>query len=458
MSFYHVLPSNVSSQMFPNNHASSFSTPIENPYIFNEDWEMALMNLTYAGCVKTFNNDTFELEKNLTTADLLYIKKPIKITLPKGKSISDIIKILSEEKLKGILKFTFSKQGRCIRWNLLTNKFCLVFQSEFRDFLNMWNGVITSWDTFPENWNTLDVKTETPQEFYLLLVPLNYNSEIISFKKANEKMDAETFVELFNSKMKGIALAKFNRKIKGSHIILHKLHENDKKVIVLSSQLREVLRYRQSGIIDKESIRYLSFDFTRCFKEKLSLQIITIEEIDNFGSKMSRMITLKPHTFQQQKEAMPFINESVNDQSVSFSCDKNNHVQLTINQEDVRVKFSNTLRDIFAFDENEYKGKGTYSASDEFSLSRRIQFLYIYSNISNYVRIGNTEAPLLAVIPFAKGNCDLLMEKTFKVPMYVGVKDRYISRIDIEIYDDAGELVPFTSTAITSLRLHFRQS
>ena len=51
----------------------------------------------------------------------------------------------------------------------------------------------------------------------------------------------------------------------------------------------------------------------------------------------------------------------------------------------------------------------------------------------------------------------LLQETTFKSPMYVPVIQNRISQINIAIYDGDGELVPFVSGAVTSLRLHFRR-
>ena len=122
------------------------------------------------------------------------------------------------------------------------------------------------------------------------------------------------------------------------------------------------------------------------------------------------------------------------------------------------VSFDNTLQDILAFDQSTYSGKGKWQASDVFSLTRRIHYLYVYSNVSDFIRIGDTQAPLLAVFPFNNKMCiNRLEEKTFHDPMYVSVMQNPIHQIDIQIYDGAGQLVPFSANAVTSLRLHFRQ-
>ena len=57
MDFYHVLPSNTSPDYFPNNNASEYSMPLDNPYVLSRNWEVGLMDITYSTCVNTFNND-----------------------------------------------------------------------------------------------------------------------------------------------------------------------------------------------------------------------------------------------------------------------------------------------------------------------------------------------------------------------------------------------------------------
>ena len=123
------------------------------------------------------------------------------------------------------------------------------------------------------------------------------------------------------------------------------------------------------------------------------------------------------------------------------------------------VKFDATLRDVFGFSENSYLGSGEYKSNDTFSLTRCIDYLYIYSNISEYVRVGNVKAPLLGIVSLESGKeCDKLKEKFFDNPTYVSVIQNDISQIDIAIFDGAGELIPFAKNATTVLSLHFRPS
>ena len=116
-----------------------------------------------------------------------------------------------------------------------------------------------------------------------------------------------------------------------------------------------------------------------------------------------------------------------------------------------------TLKDILGFDQNTFECGIDVAATAKVSLSRRINYFQIYSNINVNVRVGDVEAPLLTMIPYNPKDCSILSERVFKELRYVDLKSNYIPQIDISIYDDAGALIPFHKDAITSLTLHFRR-
>ena len=186
--------------------------------------------------------------------------------------------------------------------------------------------------------------------------------------------------------------------------------------------------------------------------------VIALEERIDKEVRLSH-VTLKPRNFQKMDDAISYINKCIGDKPLYLSLDRRNHAILKITRENMTVNFGNTLRDIFGFTKNIYSGIGEYKAKGEFSLTRCIDYLYIYSNISDYVRIGNIKAPLLGVVSFESGKeCDKLKENRFNNPTYVSVIQNNISQIDIGIFDGGGELIPFSDGATTVLRLHFRYS
>ena len=173
-------------------------------------------------------------------------------------------------------------------------------------------------------------------------------------------------------------------------------------------------------------------------------------------STHSRTVILPRQTFSKHSDALTFLHYVLNDNRFSFTIDADNYVSLTIKDDGVSISFDDNLRDIFALDKNTYNGKGTFAASGRFSLSRRIDYLYVYSNMGAHVRVGDTQAPLLAVLPFNTRACKPYHEHVFKYPMYVPLVHNRIAHIEIEIRDDAGQLVPFPGDSVTTLQLHFR--
>ena len=179
--------------------------------------------------------------------------------------------------------------------------------------------------------------------------------------------------------------------------------------------------------------------------------IITIEEKED-----KRKIKLYPQSFRNIDNAIQYVKRRVAHQFVQFSVSDKNCVTLIIKSQDVSVKFGETLRSIFAFDTKSYSGIGEYTAEDTFSLTRCIDFLYIYSNISEFVRVGDMRVPLLGIVTLNAGKeCNQLTEHLIDNPTYVSLIRNNISEINIGIFDGSGEKIPFDDEAVTVIRLHF---
>ena len=453
MSFYHILPSNVAESSFPNNNASAYSTPLSNPYVLKGKWEVTLMNMTYSGCVNTFHNDKITVYKRYTTNEhLIKTKKPLKLVLEKGKKLRLIIQEL-QVLLKGVVSLNISEDKEHCTWRILHSHLCLVFDIPLQELFNLWNDVITPWDNAPSNYEGFNMNDVSEQEMTLLIVPITSNVTTIPIKVKKEIVNPQKIMNRFNERVK---LATMSMNDGKSHFIVQK-HATDNHVILFSEKFVNALTLRQGGIYTQQQIRFATYNFSNIFQEEWNVYIFKVDEVALPSRIVTNTIDLKPHAFHNHSDAVTYLNKLVEKENLVFSCDEANHLHLKITDENTSVTFDDTLRDIFAFDVNAFAGRGDYAASDVFSLTRRIHYLYVYSNVGDYVRIGNTEAPLLSIIPFATGDCDLLKEKVFKYPMYVRVIHDHISQIDIEIRDDAGQHVPFITDAITSIRLHFRQ-
>lgn len=466
MSFFHVLPSNVAPDTFPNNNASKYSTPNPNPYSMKGKWEVALMNVTYSSSVHTFHDDVMHVERKLSLLERLQkIGKPVEVSFSLNPKNDELVKEINT-KLKGICEITFQSKQQYAHWKVLDKGLCIALSQDLKSRFNLWQDVFTSYDSVPTNYYPLKVyDTWRHTKYYIIIAPITNNKAItsITLKAKNETIDKATFLSRCDKdpRLKSIMRFYFSTSDNERHLVAEKFNM-DGKIVIFEDKFSDMLGFRQNGLFGTGEARFRGHSFTKFFKWEWTIHIVQLNELVKETDKTIIPIQLPPRSFSQQSDAVPFLNnalrQSLKDFTITFSLEKKKILKLTLTDSTTSITFSDALRDIFAFDQNCYDKPGSYLASDIFSLTRRIHYLYIYSNVGAYVRIGNTEAPLLAVIPFdSDARRNLLREKKFKNPMYVPVIAEHISQIDIAIYDGAGELVPFTADAVTSLRLHFCQ-
>ena len=466
MDFHHILPSNTSPNYFPNNNASEYFTPVENPYVLTGDWEVGLIDMTYSSCINTFNNDKITIEEKIPLGDFVRVKvSPVKVLLPVFPQ--NFTADQARESYVAFINKTFETllsvklSPKFATWNLLTDNYYFIFSRPMQILFELWTDVLTKLDAnFNNQWAF--EKRPIPNEqsdTYIIIVPVQASSAVervdITLKAANEKITIGDLLQRFKSKVPS-EIATLNV-INTEQFILRK-ENNDNKLLIVNRRLRRALTFIRSGMYIKGVQQYLGAWFTEWDKPWI-ISFLTLKKIISYQGEIVRKVILPPCSFKQEQDAIRFVNEKVNDNRITFACDKKKRINLYIKSKKLTVTFDDNLRDIFAFDKNSYSGPNTYTASGVFSLWRRIQYLYIYSNLTEYIRVGNTESPLLAIVPMSHtDNCNLLTEKIFKTPMYIKVCRDRISQIDIAIYDGAGQLVPFVSDAVTTLHLHFRQS
>ena len=454
MSFFHVLPSNVAPDAFPTNHASNFSTPMSDSYELNGKWEVALMNITYSGCIKTFHNDYMFVEKNFNLKEKLETSdKALRVKFSSLLTTRDLVKDINN-KFEGVATLTLDDAGQYCTWKIANPEVRLLLSIPLRKRFGLWHDVITTWDQSTTNYKYLkkDSKTKVDEDYHIIAFSPSYNKKTVTIKDRNELISIEEFVTRFNERFKDIFKMKVVNKLA---LVMTKLHEDT--VVIFGPELHAMTNFRQAGEREKGDYKFYVYKFDNVFKSSWKVYLYHLNDIEDANKRMTIPITFPPRSFKEETGVVSYLNEVIKDDNISFTLLKSKALQMEI-KNDAAVTFSNTLRDIFAFDQNTYKGKGIFKGSDALSLSRRIHYLYVYSNLSDYIHIGDTQAPLLAVIPFNQEKCvNLLQEKVFKLPMYVPVIRNPISQIDIGIYDGAGEMVPFATDAVTSIRLHFQQ-
>ena len=462
MNFYHILPSNTSSETFPKNHASSFSTPIENPYILNGKWEVALINLQHSNCVYTFDNDKVTVLRK--AASLSETNRPVyyKLSPQKLDDRRIILSKLRDEinaKFQGMIEFKITDENASqIKIRVLNENFFIHISHRLRIALSI-SDIITKYDSRPGFSEKIDEKIQIHDDDFIAIVPTSSLLARFIIKKQNEEITIQDLARRFNAmvKMNGQQLSSLS--VEDKDLIYKKL--NSDYILLFNQPLHHATGQDWAG--------FCTIPYQRVSQNNLSKHFHDVLYVDVYTSNTQRYIeylkftnvtynlTLERNLLNTIDDVLGYLNERFKTYKVSFSCNEKKQMVMDIRDEHIEIEFTNDLRDIFAFDKNSYKGKGVFTATGSFSLTRRIQYLYVYSNVSDTIHIGNTQAPLLAVIPFNKKDCKYVTERTFKIPMYVTVIREHISQIDVGIYDDAGKLIPFHEDAITTLRLHFRQ-
>ena len=457
MSFYHVLTSNVAPATFPNNCASNFSTPIHNPYDFDGKWQIALTQMTHSNCVCTFNGESYVIEDKFVNHDVLqrlntHIKIELKFsktTLTRKEFYKELINNISQHDLLRHVLSVYTQRRRTY-WKIVYPQLFLVISRDLQVACQLFSQVLTNDDAYCASG--YDVRNKvTIKEASIIIGKNTVNAEHYLLKKENVEMSFPELLKVYNEKLPASVTSMTWHDSK-KKIFLNK-HAKDGIVVILSEGLNAFLGLFHAGYLYPDKPTFLTSIRSLSYTLPWSVTLVRLKPEPFTAFTVNHHLAKKQFT--TRGEACNYLNSL--DKRVSFTCDEQNIVTMKIRNKFVTVKFDNDLRDILAFDKNEYNGLGTYTASNIFSLSRRIHYLYVYSNINQLIRIGDTQAPLLAILPFDDSKCVPHVERTFKYPMYISLMRNRIAQIDIEIRDDTGQLVPFTEDALTTLRIHFRQ-
>lgn len=400
------------------------------------------MNISYTGCVNTFYHDKITISQVLDLKTrILNTRSPVRWAVPQKRTLGDMM--IEMKLLKDILEVDLVYS----QWQIKLDRMFVVLSPNLTMLMNLECAVWTPWDINARKWFEFNPEDPMPEDISFTFVPISYNHQTIEIKPSMESINISELIDKFNQVVPNATMVR-NRDSVQTTV--------SDAILIFSLELTHFMNYDHCGINDKTSARRYVPNLRMSMDAPWTVDVYKLYKVDEHTDPLVKDVSLPPVSFQRQKDAITYLNKHIT--SIMFDIDKQNYIQVTIPNNNTTVTFSDTLRDIFAMDKNTYTGSGTFTATGLFSLTRRIHYLYVYSSITEYVRIGNTEAPLLAVIPFSvSSTCDILKEESYKNPMYIPVRHSNMSQIDVAIHDDAGALVPFVSEAVTSLRLHFRQ-
>ena len=116
-----------------------------------------------------------------------------------------------------------------------------------------------------------------------------------------------------------------------------------------------------------------------------------------------------------------------------------------------RIILQKGLRDILGLPE---RSEQTIEGTHVVDIRRGMTALYLYSDIGEPQFVGDALVPLLRIID-ANGEHGEIITKMFSSPHYIPVRYKQIDTIEINICDDTGEIVSFSSGKVMC-KLHLR--
>jgi len=120
-----------------------------------------------------------------------------------------------------------------------------------------------------------------------------------------------------------------------------------------------------------------------------------------------------------------------------------------------KIYFTKALASILGFKPDTFISKQT-RAENTADLERTMHFLYVYSDVVQSQIVGNSQVPLIRIVP-AEGKEGDHITTRFTSPQYLPVSKKQFETIEIDIKRDTGEKVPFEFGRVL-VTLHFRRA
>ena len=505
--FYVVLPSNVLDDtedldgVKKKNTPSLWTTTFDRTEELKGQWEVAVSEVSYVNSITTFTkDDTISFANALSFSDVEANSKAstakkfqiTKFVIPDASSLkfdektgynpNDIVQMINNVINQKVFTLSYyppnrkSKSRAAFKLKVHLPGILIWISPKLRRLLDFNDQHLTHGG---EYWShgSLDVtlkEKQSPNDLYMLIFPLYRMKKRKIILKPN---DFELNGGMIYSYIQHILrdqpdLAKYFRITEKSNpltkkYIFHKLptaaDDDDFAVIELNDEFRQALRLTEKQTYFVMPGRYPSQDNSIPYSSRgeWAITIYSKEYIESevayITGKDNQIITppREYHTREGIAQMLVELNKYSQTHKYKFTFLKDrNRMQLKAGEKVVIL--SETMRDILGFDRRQYFQE-TIVASKRPAYNRSIHHLYLYSNLGDFVHVGNAYVQLLRT--FARENQinGDNVEKPFIHPMYIPVIKNNLDNIEIKICDDNGKVIPFADDCKTIVTLHFRR-
>lgn len=126
-------------------------------------------------------------------------------------------------------------------------------------------------------------------------------------------------------------------------------------------------------------------------------------------------------------------------------------------REEYEIVFSGGIHEVLGFNLLRYETSTTERVGDlQVDLERGLSNIFIYCDLCEHIRVGNTTAPLLRPISFNTHKYGEMIHSYYINPMFVPINKSFIDTIEVRLCDATGQVIGFVE-GLTTIVLHFKR-
>ena len=477
--FHMFLSSNTNPVEFPDNNPSDFTTLYGETVKLDGSWEVGVKQVTYPSAIVTTSGiETLSTTKNGATIlegnkafisarqedydfDTYTVEKP-PYDKDKGYSPQDVVKSFNELPIvkKGIVKLIYNEKKSKMILDISMDDVLIGFSYDFGFQTLRFLDIGYTYGNHWAEWIFFN-KFQSNEKWSVWVFPLyRLTKEVFTICEKDVDMTSDDMIKRIQVLTKDYGVEwKYvsNGKRVGFHV---KTKPDPKKDVKCSficfndatmDMLLQPHAYFEANYADRtwadRLTRKESYRDCEYYGREPMLMYIYNREISNRSPFQPEEIPPEwtTFTFPRKRFATP---EELLTTLKSFKPPSSASVQFSYDSKvkrfKVNVPFSSCLRmdpiicDILGFKNRQYFVNGQTTADYTPALDRAVDNLFVYSNITDAVFVGNVKAPLLCIVPREKGNSQGSKSWSSDSPTYMSESCQSFNQQWIVIMDEAG--------------------
>lgn len=461
--FYVTLPSNACMEVFPNNTQSHFTTKLSTPIMLKGEWEVGLVEAiiprSYFNITLLNNSYTLTQMKEITEYDNI-VKHEIPLT-PLSERSGSLFTDLNNniQQITHTNGVNFVERGENVTIQVWRDEFELHIDSEKCDkLLYILNQPLRSLKiTNTASFKFRNITDELDCQFFYLIDKRKSKDETIYIPLQSTNPESESLT-LFGDINENIQLIAKTDKLKfvqpksqPDTVFLqipegYEIHISSQHAPYLLNALNSPLN---DLLLQKTQIFLNVKDYEKLVssKEYFLLKRRAFKEGKVEMVKVTENLTIPIGQYSTTAELFDAIR------GLKFILLSDKRVKLLVPKQ-TTVVFGSGIQQLLGFNESSFMD-GEHISNYPIELNAGITEIFVYSDIIEPHRIGETSASLLRIIPLG-GEKDDQIVRVYNNPLYFSLKSNYIETINIELRASTGARMIFNSGK-TFLILSFRQ-